>query len=429
MKKLYLIFFIVVSLSGIYAQQWVEQVQPSPQRPLRSVSAVNGNVVWGSGDLGTVLYTSNGGINWLHRGGGQIGSNIVYSIAGIDSLKALCAVNSPTYGYIYRTSNGGLNWTPVFSQPGGFINDIKLISVASPFAFAYGNPVGGKWTLIRTSNGGITFDTSGLRLFQSGNEIGWPNAMAVNGNFIWFGTNNFRIYRSTNGGVNWFISSLGGQNTYAIAFNNTTGFALGNLSYYSTNSGISWVLIGNLPGAGVFNTIANSGSNFWYGRGTQIFYSSNNGTSFNLQYTSPSAGVYRHLSFVVSANENILTTIRGWGVTNNGAISNYSDPSGVIKISNEVPGRFYLHQNYPNPFNPVTNIRFDIPASMKGEKSNVKILVYDIQGKEIAVLVDGKLIAGTYEFSWDGSMFSSGVYFYKLTADEFTAVGKMVLVK
>jgi photosystem II stability/assembly factor-like uncharacterized protein len=425
MKKLYIIFLIVVSYSGIYAQQWVEQIQPSPQRPLRSVNAVNGNVVWACGDLGTVLYTSNGGLNWVYKGGGQLGTNNAYAILGLDSLGALCAVNSTAFGYIFRTTNGGLNWAIAFSQQGGFINDIKIISYAMVSAFAYGNPVGGRWTLLRTTNAGLTFDSAGFRLLQSGSEMGWPNAMYVSGNNIMFGTNNYRVYRSTNGGVNWFMSTLGGQNTFAIAFNTTNGFALGDLAYYSTNSGISWVLVGNIPGSGVFNTISNSGSNFWYGRGTEIYYSSNNGVSFNMQYISPSAGTYKHLSFVVSANDNILTTIRGWGVTNNGAISNYSDPSGIIKISNEVPGGFYLHQNYPNPFNPLTNIRFDLPAT-----SGVIIKIYNISGEEIGILINSdELSPGSYELSWDGSNLAGGVYLCRLAAGKYSEVRKMILIK
>jgi photosystem II stability/assembly factor-like uncharacterized protein len=429
MKKFYLIFFIVVSLSGTYAQQWVEQVQPSPQRLLRSASAVNSNVAWACGDFGTVLYTSNGGANWLHRGGGPLGSNNVYAITGIDSMSALCAVNSATYGYIFRTSNAGINWMMVYSKSGGFINGIKLISFAASSFFAYGNPIGGRWLLLRSTNGGFTFDTSGLRLNQSGSEMSWPNAMDVIGNNIWFGTNNSRIYRTTNGGIIWFASTLAGQNIYAITFNGTTGFAAGDLAYRSTNSGVSWVIQLNLPGTGVFNAAANLGSAFWYGRGTEIYFSSNEGVNYNLQYTSPSAGTYNQLSFFYSAGNNILTTVRGWGVTNNGAISHYSDPIGIINISNKVPGKFRLYQNYPNPFNPVTNIRFDVPSNVKGEKSNVKIVVYDIQGKEIAVLVEANLIAGTYEYSWDGSMYSSGVYFYKLISDGFSGIGKMLLVK
>ena len=99
-------------------------------------------------------------------------------------------------------------------------------------------------------------------------------------------------------------------------------------------------------------------------------------------------------------------------------------PIPVININNEVPDKFTLYQNYPNPFNPVTNIRFDIPRS-----SQVKLIIYDALGREVAVLVNEKLGAGSYETEWNGSGYPSGVYFYKVESDEFIEVRKMVMIK
>ena len=98
-------------------------------------------------------------------------------------------------------------------------------------------------------------------------------------------------------------------------------------------------------------------------------------------------------------------------------------PIGIKNISYEIPEKYSLHQNYPNPFNPTTNIRFEIPRT-----SLVKLIVYDILGKEITTLVNEKLSAGSYEVSWDGSGYPSGVYFYKLITDEFSSVKKMILL-
>ncbi|HEY3250525.1 MAG TPA: T9SS type A sorting domain-containing protein, partial [Ignavibacteria bacterium] len=85
---------------------------------------------------------------------------------------------------------------------------------------------------------------------------------------------------------------------------------------------------------------------------------------------------------------------------------------------------FNLYQNYPNPFNPATNISFALPKS-----SFVKLVVYDILGREIAVLVNEQLKPGTYEIQWDSKNFSSGVYIYKLAAGEFVNTKKMVLTR
>ena len=88
------------------------------------------------------------------------------------------------------------------------------------------------------------------------------------------------------------------------------------------------------------------------------------------------------------------------------------------------PSEFKLSQNYPNPFNPETNISFGIP-----KESFVKIKIYDITGREIKVLVNELKQAGSYKVIFNGSGFSSGVYFYKLEAGEFLQVRRMVMLK
>ena len=105
--------------------------------------------------------------------------------------------------------------------------------------------------------------------------------------------------------------------------------------------------------------------------------------------------------------------------------------AGIIKEP-DLPLTFSLSQNYPNPFNPVTKIKFDVPE-VRGERLEVRMIIYDILGKEVATLVNDKLAPGTYEYEWDGSNYSSGVYFYKLIIDDASAplsiTKKMVLMK
>ncbi|MCI0449505.1 MAG: T9SS type A sorting domain-containing protein [Chlorobi bacterium] len=106
------------------------------------------------------------------------------------------------------------------------------------------------------------------------------------------------------------------------------------------------------------------------------------------------------------------------------------DLFGIQQIGNEVPNSFHLYQNYPNPFNPMTKIRFSIPPVGTGPRT-VQLTIYDITGKQIAVLVNERLNAGTYEARWNASNYPSGVYFYKLAAGngEFVQSRKMVLIK
>ncbi|MBS4033237.1 MAG: T9SS type A sorting domain-containing protein [Ignavibacterium sp.] len=88
------------------------------------------------------------------------------------------------------------------------------------------------------------------------------------------------------------------------------------------------------------------------------------------------------------------------------------------------PIAFSLEQNYPNPFNPATVIRYQVPVS-----SFVTLKVYDVLGREIAVLVNETKTARRYEVSFDGSKLSSGTYFYTIIADGFVQTKKMLLVK
>ncbi|UCE18122.1 MAG: T9SS type A sorting domain-containing protein, partial [Gemmatimonadota bacterium] len=89
-----------------------------------------------------------------------------------------------------------------------------------------------------------------------------------------------------------------------------------------------------------------------------------------------------------------------------------------------VPEEYILLENYPNPFNPETNIEFGLP-----EDSQVRLRVYNMLGQEVAVLVDDGLDAGYYTFSWDTAGLPSGVYFYRIEANDFTATRQMVLMK
>ena len=91
----------------------------------------------------------------------------------------------------------------------------------------------------------------------------------------------------------------------------------------------------------------------------------------------------------------------------------------------EIPNKYVLYQNYPNPFNPGTEIRFDLPKS-----GNVKLEIFNSLGEKVAVLYDGFMEAGYGKVvRWNANGFPSGVYYYRLTADEFVDVKKMVLMK
>jgi len=99
-------------------------------------------------------------------------------------------------------------------------------------------------------------------------------------------------------------------------------------------------------------------------------------------------------------------------------------PSAINPVGSEVPSDFVLKQNFPNPFNPATKISFDIPSA-----SQVKLTVYNSLGKEVQILVNENLKAGSYQVTFNANNLSSGVYYYRLTAGEFTISKVMTLIK
>ncbi len=102
----------------------------------------------------------------------------------------------------------------------------------------------------------------------------------------------------------------------------------------------------------------------------------------------------------------------------------YSQTSGIVNTSSNIPNKYLLSQNYPNPFNPATKINFSLPKN-----SFVTLKVFDLSGKEVANLVNENLSAGSYETDFNASDLTSGIYFYRLTTENFSETKKMILVK
>jgi hypothetical protein len=93
-------------------------------------------------------------------------------------------------------------------------------------------------------------------------------------------------------------------------------------------------------------------------------------------------------------------------------------------IVDNVPEKIVLYQNYPNPFNPMTVIRFSLPR-----RENVTLEVFDVLGRDVAMLVNEQMEAGEHSVVFDASGLTSGVYFYRLQAGKFVSLKKMVLIR
>ncbi|MBS1553025.1 MAG: choice-of-anchor D domain-containing protein [Bacteroidetes bacterium] len=147
---------------------------------------------------------------------------------------------------------------------------------------------------------------------------------------------------------------------------------------------------------------------------------------FTYNFGTVTTNTVEQVSALKSIDGNVSTEFLGGSRT--GKLICFSGgPNGVIGINNisgTVPEKFSLEQNYPNPFNPVTHLEFGI-----SHPGFVSLKVFDVLGKEVAVLVNEKLSPGIYKAEFDGSSLSSGIYFYKLEAGSFIETKRMILLK
>ncbi len=149
----------------------------------------------------------------------------------------------------------------------------------------------------------------------------------------------------------------------------------------------------------------------------KISQNSSEQVTFNINAEDLNSGEYS-AEILIQTNDNTNRTITiNLKVTNNSSNVN----------SVEVVDNYKLNQNYPNPFNPITNINYSINSN---NSENVKLIIFDLMGKKMEVLVDEMQSNGNYEVKFDGSDYSSGIYFYRLMiGNEFSDTKKMVFLK
>jgi photosystem II stability/assembly factor-like uncharacterized protein len=328
------------------SQTWTLQSSGINTGYLFSVSSVDSNVCWAGSQTGYIIKTTNGGINWTNVGGGVFGSNSIYTVCAISGTTALASISPGSTTYVYRTTDGGSNWTQVFTQGGGgFINHIMLNETGTMFMF--GDPVGGRWSFWKSSDYGITWDSTGMYLPRTGNEIGYFGSMCFHGNKIWFGTyqiNPVRIYYSTNLGLSWQYGNVNiGTGVTSVAFNDSNiGFAAGP-PVKSTDGGATWSPV-TLPTGTGWNGFYYLANRFWY-CGQSIYFSSDNGATFSMQFANSTFPIHTH--FNLSGNK-----ITGWAVGVSGTILKYNEDGVVTSTTHEtsnIPNGYSLSQNYPNP--------------------------------------------------------------------------------
>jgi hypothetical protein len=148
---------------------------------------------------------------------------------------------------------------------------------------------------------------------------------------------------------------------------------------------------------------------------TSLFFLAPNDSQFlSVSFTPDIVGVFNATLNIDSDGGNTYVDLTGNGISS----------TGIKNKDSITPTEFSLSQNYPNPFNPVTHIRFGLPKA-----SNVKIEIFNLLGQRVATLLNERKLAGYHTVEFNGGNFSSGVYLYRIQADEFQQVRKMLLIK
>jgi photosystem II stability/assembly factor-like uncharacterized protein len=390
---------VVLFVSFQLNAQWVEQTS-GVSADLVSVSAVDNNVCWISGDGGVVLRTTNGGATWTNVGSGSVIGTInrVDNVYALDANTCLAAVFSSSGTYVYRTSNGGSNWAQVFAQSPGFIDAIWMTSALD--GFMVGDPVNSRWSLWKTTTGGASWDSTGLYLKASGNESGWPSSLFINGSNIWFGTNNSRIYYSSDDGAAWTAQATPLLNIYGLSFSGNIGIAGGSTSAgdggisISTDNGSTWTP-GPFRGSGPA-TCATQGNDFLYITFTGAIYLSNNsGISFQ-EADSVSGSEYYNVK--IARTGNSVWACGVGGIIRKGTIA--STPVELTSFNANINNSI-VNLNW-NTATETNNRGFEI---QRKSSANDFITVAFVNGNGTATKPNN--------YSWSEKL-QSGIYSYRL---------------
>lgn len=392
---------------------------------LNDVTFTSSLVGYAAGIDGTLIKTTDGGTTWA-----PLTTNVSNHLQSLYFVNANLGFAVGTGGVVLKTTNAGANWVMSFPT-GSDLYDVYFIDQNTGYI------VGNFATCMMTTNGGTNWSYQSVPLGNSALLI----SVVFNAGKGFIGAaSTSNLLTTTNGGANWVDNKIraGTPKTFDIAFNGMSGLAVGNefvsfgvgypVIFMTLNNGQGWseyslqnrnaglsstAIVPNSPS--VCYAVGSYINDATYGNKGLIMMSTNGGATWQEQ---------AYGTGTISLNAVCVTATDCFIVGDNGRMLKTTHPIGIQNISSEVPNGYRLSQNYPNPFNPVTNIEFSLPS-----KGQVKLTVFDITGREVEILVNTVLSAGSYKYDFDAKDLTSGVYFYRLVTDGFVETKKMMLVK
>jgi photosystem II stability/assembly factor-like uncharacterized protein len=369
------------------------------------IEKVNQNELVSTGYNG--LYKSNNrGNNWS-----QVYTHTSYNYNRVSMFGNYGLATSDHMDYTVRTTDGGNSW---FTASTNYFNrsfecrDLQLVSENIAYRITWSQyNMYYSYSLEKSLDGG--YNWSNVLNFFNTNLLQGLYFASENIGYVCFSG---KVNKTTNGGANW--TALGNGQFSKIEVVNSTIFAIkdGALSK-STDDGMTWNTLLNetirnfdAQNTNFLITVSNSGA---------IRRTTNGGVTWISDITNSSANL---LSVAIIDNSSAVAG------GDEGTILKYENLTAITGTGIEIPSGYSLSQNYPNPFNPSTKISFSIPKS-----SFVKMAVYDVTGKEVEILVNENMNAGSFEVDFNASKLTSGVYFYRISAEDFAETRKMILTK
>ena len=426
-------------------------------------------------DIVTIKYNSAGVQQWLQRYNGpenmlDEGRQISLDASGNLLVSGTTVTNATNYDFIILkyNSSGMQQWLKTYNGTGSSTDspsDLKTDASGNIYITGYSTGVGTGYDWLT-----IKYDPSGTQLWEKrhngpGNSADVANSLAADasGNIYVTGFtggngsgNDITTIKYNSSGIEQWVQTYNGpgngnDNARSLVLDAAgnvyiTGYSSGlsSGSDYTTikynSSGVQqWLQTYNGPGnagedaysilldaaGNIYITGSSAGSGTDYDYAT-VKYNPSGAQQWVLRYNGPgnSYDDSRSLAIDTSGNVYVAGTSRGSNTARDYATIKYSQTIGIQNIGSEIPEVYSLSQNYPNPFNPKTNIGLRI-----ADFGFVSLKVYDITGKEVAVLVNQEMSAGVYNVDFDASNLSSGTYFYSMETAGFRDVKKMVIVK
>ena len=395
------------------------------------------DIAGGLQDNGCVRSSSGALGSFVDMSGGD-GFYVAY-----DYQNPLRIYASTQVGGFIRSTNGGLSFL------GGTSGlDLTYTNWMTPYVLDKNNPLtiySGTYKIHKSINGmqswtAISPDLANGHVVNLG-TITTVDVSKSNPNVIYCGTDDANVWVTQNGGTNWTKINSGlpyrwvtrvmiHPDSANICYVSLSGYKVdstGSHIFRTTNYGAIWTSIkSNLPDAPVNDIIIDPDRTSTLYIGTDIGVMTT--TNLGVNWTTLGTGFPTYVPVHDLTYHKPTGKLVAW-THGRSALSIIIPPPTSIGNNSEVISGYKLYQNYPNPFNPVTKIKFELPSEGKSQKAKVKLVIYNLLGKEIETLVNEQLQPGTYEVTFDGVNLPSGVYFYQLKTGNYSETKKLILMK